>query len=167
MKHRTLLSVILLSICICAQSQTDPALQERWTVFKMALREKSDILHDFTSAIKKRASADSTLLQEIKVIGDYFDLRLKQRNMDAIEIQTILDLNQQLDERFSKAIEKIAKKDKLMEIEDFLQLQSDLGWAMNRIYVTAEAYNEIAKTLDRTDLHIELHKGTQPPEIKF
>lgn len=167
MKHKFLLTMMFASLAMFAQSEYNPALKNSWKIFKSALHEKNDILRDFTSAIKKGNFSDSTLMEETKIIGDYFNLRLGQSNLDADEIRTLLDSNKQLDERFSKVIKTLGDADKLTEIEDFLGLQSRLGWAMNRIYVSADGHNEIAKRLGLKDLHIELHNATRPPKVKF
>lgn len=169
MKHRFLITVIFSSICMCAQSQNDASLQERWTVFKMALKNKKDVINDLMSAIMKEdSSTDSKLWEEIKAISNSFDLRLRQSNLDAKEVREILNLNKQLDQRVSKVLEKKTKDGNLTEIEDFFHLQAELGTAMNRLYVSADRFNEIATNLGRKELFIDLHgENKQPPQIKF
>lgn len=167
MKPTVLLTVIFISICVGAQCQCNPELKQHWKAFKSALHEKNVRIRDFTSAIKKGGLADSTLLEEIKVTADYLDLRLGQWNRDTHEIRILVDLNLQLDERFSNVIKKIADADKLPEIDDFLSLQAALGSAMNNVYVSAQHFNETAESFGCKDLRIELYKGAQPPRIKF
>ena len=167
MKTTDLLTMIFISICVGAQCQCDPELKQPWKDFKSALHEKNVRIRDFTSAIKKGGLADSTLLEEIKVTSDYLDLRLGQWNRDTYEIRMLVDLNLQLDERFSNVIKKIADADKLPEIDDFLSLQAALGSAMNNVYVSAQHFNETAESFGCKDLRIELYKGAQPPKVKF
>jgi polyhydroxyalkanoate synthesis regulator phasin len=169
MKQRFLITVILTSICMCAQSQTDPALRESWTVFKMALENKKDVINDLMSAIMKEdSSTDLRLSEQIKDISDSLDLRLRQSNLDAKEIRTLLNLNKRLDERVSKVLEKKMKDGNLTKIEDFFHLQAELGAAMNRLYISTDRFNEIAEQLSRKDLFIDLHgENKQPPKVKF
>lgn len=167
MKPLALLTVIFASICIDAQCQTDPALKESWEGFKSALHEKNGILIDFISAIEPANLADTALLEEIRVISDYFDLRLGQRNVDAYEIRVLLDLNAELDEHFSDAFKTMTKDNRLTEIADFPRFQSELLNAVNKLHLSVARFNEIADKLGRKDLHLELHKSTQPPKVKF
>jgi hypothetical protein len=64
-------------------------------------------------------------------------------------------------------MESILKDKKLIAFEDFPNLQAQLEGAMNKLYVSAERFNENAKKLGRKDLNIELEGKKTPPKVQF
>jgi hypothetical protein len=66
--------LLLLTVSIL-HGQPPPELQKAWKEVKLSMDRKNKVITDLIPIIKQGQSADWKLLEEIRIVHDYFTLR--------------------------------------------------------------------------------------------
>jgi len=127
---------------IAKEEQTKVA----WAQVESTMQRKLDLIPNLVKTVKAYAKHESQLLQEVTKLRSQAMQQLQSKHTSAVQIATLAKLQRHLGNGIGKLIAVAEHYPELKSSEQFLQLQSQIEGAENRINITRMQFNEAVAT---------------------
>ena len=119
----------------------EEAVKSAWSQVESNLQRKLDLLPNLVKVVKRYAAHEEKVLREITALRSGMSEALAKTN----DPQQISTLNKKLDASIGKFMLSVERYPELKSSEQFLQLQSRIEGAENRINITRMQFNETVR----------------------
>ena len=119
----------------------EEAVKSAWSQVESNLQRKLDLLPNLVKVVKRYAAHEEKVLREITALRSGMSEALAKTN----DPQQISTLNKKLDESIGQFMLSVERYPELKSSEQFLQLQSQIEGAENRINITRMQFNETVR----------------------